>query len=131
MAVQKFDKVGRGIAFPVTLQNGGNPLISEGTDLIESSISDILSSDTPVFFLADYKSRLRQLMFEQNDEVLVSLLRSFILDALNKWEGRIKVTDIVIEIEDGGAVLCNIAYTIIGESRVNTFVYPFYRKIIY
>ena len=128
--MEKYDKVGRAITFPVLLDNG-SPVLATGNDVIKQSISDILGTDAPTFFYGEFKSRLNMLMFEQDDEVLVSLLRLFIFEALDTFEQRIKLLKIEFELNDEGGVLCNLFYRLIGDTKVNSFVYPFYRKLVH
>jgi len=127
--VKKYSKTGVAIKYPITLEEGKVALVT-GSDLIIQSAFDILSADAPRFFLGEYNSRLKELKFEQNDEVLLSLLQVFIYNALKKWETRTKVKNINFNVEEDW-VDCEITHQIIGESTTESFVYPFYKNIIY
>ena len=120
---------GQSLQFPILLESG-TPVYITGKDLIEQAAFDVLTAESPRFFLGEYKNRLKELKFKQNDKVLLSLLSIFISDALKKWETRITIKG--IQFQQGQDYIdCRIAYIIKGTKDVNTFVYPFYNKITY
>jgi phage baseplate assembly protein W len=43
-----------------------------------------------------FGSRLPELVFDPNDDLLIELARSYVEDALNKWEPRISVDDVEV-----------------------------------
>lgn len=122
--------LGRGLTFPVELVRGrGNTLVD--TELLNQSIKIILS--TPIgtrLFLPEFGSRIRELQFEPNDEVLHDLLGLLITQALVKWETRIKVVGVGFESIDD-LVECTVRYKTLSSNEINSYVYPFYRKIKY
>lgn len=136
--------LGRGPRFPITLDTGTGGFrksagaipyykVDSAEDLkrIQGSIEHILS--TPVgsrYYLPEFGSRLKQLLFEQNDDVLIDLLRVYIIEALAQWEPRIEITDVISEIDssDDSRVNCNIKYIIIDTQVSGNYIYPFYRK---
>jgi len=122
--------VGTGLASPITLVRG-KPVINTNAELINDSIADILS--TPIgskLFLPEFGSRLQELTFEPNDEVVKSMIRLFVYEALNKWEKRINLADIKFEVS-GALIDCYIEYRILSKHDIDTFIYPFYRKLNY
>lgn len=124
------DYLGTSWAYPLEVANGTVTNVSD-KKLIEQSISDALN--TPVgtkFFLGEYGSRLRKLLFEQNDEVLKDLLDLFIAETIKKWEKRIKLIGVSYTI-NGTAMECEITYRILNSNEVDSFIYPFYRNIKY
>lgn len=126
------DKVylGKGLAYPTTLVNGSATLVREA-DLIKQSISIILKTPKGSrFMLPEFGSRLDELMFEQNDEVLRDLLRFFIYEALTQWETRIRFQSVAFS-QDREAVYCELKYTILKSNEIDSFIYPFYRQLKY
>lgn len=123
------DKTGVGIKFPISLKNGSVELVS-GVKLIEQSMFDILLSNKPRFFLGEYKSRMEELFFEPNDQVLLSLLNLFIFEALNAWEKRTQVLEIKFSIQEA-RIDCSIYHRLIGDTQVSSFVFPFYKNLVY
>jgi len=120
--------LGVGLQFPLNLVDGSANLVSDNL-LIQQSIVDILN--TPKggrFFLPQYGSRLRELIFEVNDDLLIDLMKVFIVGALNEWEKRIAIKDVIFDVRDT-TVDCRITYTVLSRNEVDSFIYPFYRKI--
>jgi len=76
--------LGVGLQFPLNLVDGSANLVSDNL-LIQQSIVDILN--TPKggrFFLPQYGSRLRELIFEVNDDLLIDLMKVFIVGGLKR-----------------------------------------------
>lgn len=122
--------LGQNISFPIQLING-NAVIADSKDCIIQSIRRIL--DTPkgsLFYLPEYGSRLNELIFEHNDEVLKSMLRLFIVESISIWEKRVKFVDVKFEL-DNDKVNCELLYDIVSTSESLSFTYPFYTKIEY
>jgi hypothetical protein len=121
--------LGRGLEFPIRLLQGKGTITSD-VSLINQSIKIIL--DTPIgsrLFLPDFGSRLSELLFEPNDEVLHDLLSLFISQSLDKWENRIKVLGVDCAIENELAVSCTISYKVLNSNEIESFIYPFYKKV--
>ena len=91
----------RGVSAPIT-RYGGDYWKSRNTlDLIWSSIVLILG--TPIgtrIMLPNFGSRLAELVFEQNDEVLVALANRYIMDAISHWEPRVNVQEVDTSIDE-------------------------------
>ncbi len=122
--------LGTGLKLPIELINGAGR-ISVGQECVEDSIMSILS--TPLgtrLFLEDYGSRTEELAFEQNDDVLKGMLRLFIFEALIKWEKRAKFTDVEF-VSNDLRVDCIIYYRLLSSNQINSFIYPFYKKLIH
>lgn len=123
---------GSGLIFPIEIGAEGRPDIISGTPLINASINHILS--WPVrnkYFNEEFGSRLEELLEEPNDVVLRTLIRRFVIEALEQWEKRIELISVEI-IPSGEARLdIHIIYQIRNTKIEETFIYPFYREIIY
>lgn len=123
--------IGQGFTIPLKLTNGRPPLES-GFDLIRSSIINIVSwAYGKRFFLNEYGSRLYELLEEPNDIILEDIVRVFVVDAINKWEKRIDLTHCSIVRTSDIKMEVTVTYQIINTKREDTFVFPFYTKIIY
>lgn len=122
--------LGIGIKYPIEVVNG-KPSLSSGEENIKQSINDILT--TPLgskLFNPDYGSRLEELTFEQNDEILISLIEMFIAEAISFWEQRIRLRKVKYT-QENDVILCEISYTILSSNEIDSFIYPFYRNLIY
>lgn len=80
----------------------------------------------------EFGSRLKDLVFEQNDEVLKGLLRHYVIDAIKRWEKRVIITEVHFDDRplniDGNLLLVHIAYRVIQSQVDGNLVYPFYRE---
>lgn len=124
--------LGRSIYLPLRLLKGRG-VIADGLRSVEQSILSILT--TPVnsrFFLRSYGSKLEELIFEPNDKVLESLLRTYVFEALETWETRAEFTDVEIAFPKDSQVRVDITitYRILPSNEINSFIYPFYRKLV-
>lgn len=109
----------------------GKPILSSNVDNIKKSLNRILS--TPIgtkFFLPEYGCRIHELQFEQNDLVLQSLLKIFIAQAINTWEKRVILKNIDTTVNNE-TCYCSINFKVIANNSNDTFIYPFYKNIIY
>lgn len=128
--MKNFEYLGTAIKYPITIVNG-KPALVTAEDNIKQSILQILS--TPQghrLMLPEYGSRLEEMMFEQNDDILKNMVRLFISDALSTWEKRIKFKNVSFE-QENDVILCNISYLILASNEIDSFVYPFYKKLIH
>lgn len=126
------DKVylGQGVKYPISLINGSADLVKE-SELIKQSIGIVLKTPQGSrFMLPEYGSRLDELMFEPNDEVLQDLVKFFIYEALAKWETRIKFQKIDFT-QENEILYCEITYKILKSNEIDSFIYPFYRQLRY
>src|SRR5882757_6492467 len=106
------DFIGSGITFPIILTNG-RPTISSGFDIIRASIKTILAYAIGTrYFLAEFGSRLEELLEEPNDEILQNLVNTFVIDAVTQWEKRVAtITTDIIKVDDI-SIQVNITYQV-------------------
>ena len=84
----------RFVGLPYALVKGPEGLFSRVTtkDIIKSSITSILTTQLGErVCLPQFGSRLPELIFEPNDEILKGLAREYSAEALRQWEPRITV----------------------------------------
>lgn len=101
-----------GISFPLQLSSGKH-VISEGIDLIKDSIKIILS--WPLYtreYVDDFGSRIFEILEEPNDDILISLIKKFTIDALEKWEKRIELISVNIYRPTNEKVTIDLVYRI-------------------
>jgi phage baseplate assembly protein W len=117
--------LGSGIILPLTLVNG-KPNLESGFPLIRASIINILCWDYGKrFFLAEYGSKMNQLLEEPNDDQLAEIINVFIIDAISKWEPRIEYIDSIIDRKDFQTIHLTLSYKIIATQKSDTFTFPF------
>jgi uncharacterized protein len=128
--------LGKGLKFPFTFQRrSGGTQISTATSSdhahIHESIRQILGTRRGERFLRpEFGSNLQSLIFESNDRILYGLIRHEVMTALDEWEPRVIVTDVLVgPREDEHLVLVNISYRLISSQVEGNLVYPFFREL--
>lgn len=85
----------RGVAFPYQEGNQSFPAGAVDSDLIKQSIIQILLTERGERLMrSDFGSSVMSRVFENNDELLNSLLQAEVLAAVGKWEPRAIVTGV-------------------------------------
>lgn len=116
----------QGLVFPLELSSGKH-VISEGEDLIKSSIRIILS--WPLFnreYEDDFGSRVHEALEDQNDEVLITLIKKFVVDSITKWEKRIELKKMTFERSNNERLIVDLLYRIRDINIEDTLHYTFY-----
>lgn len=108
----------RGIALPFNRQPKGFFEPKGTRDVIWSSIVNILL--TPLgtrIHLPEFGSRLPELLFEPNDDLLMALSRSYIQDAIAKWEPRVRIirSDVFRDTFNEYRLHVSLAYEVVQE----------------
>jgi uncharacterized protein len=96
-----------GISFPFRIGNKGRVVMSTTTDIeiphiIESIRQILLTRKGERVNQPEFGANLYQLIFENIDETLISVLAYKVKEALDLWEPRIEVRDVFITEFDGG-----------------------------
>ncbi len=90
-----------GIALPMIKDSKGIWSPRGLEQLVKSSIQLILGTipgERP--HLPDFGSRLHELVFEPADDILVALARQWTIEAILRWEPRVTLLGVLIEIEN-------------------------------
>jgi phage baseplate assembly protein W len=130
-----YDFLGKGLKYPFRFQSvSGGTEVSAATsrehEHIRESILQILGTRPGERFMnPEFGSRLNDLVFEQNDEVLKGLIRHYVIDAIKKWEKRVVITGVSFENSaantDRNLLFVHIAYRVIRLQVNGNVVYPF------
>lgn len=134
--------LGSGISFPFSFaRKSGSTEVSTVTsitvDRINQSIWQILGTDLGERVMRpDFGSALRRVLFMPLDMKTRVLICTFVMDALKRWEKRIKITDAKfladwstlegLEWVDRNAEMISIEYTVIQNQVAGNCVFPFY-----
>lgn len=127
--------IGNGIDFPFRFNHSsqvGSVEESNAGERIKDSIHIILATriaERP--FNLEFGSRLPELVFEPNDEILKKLLIHYTVEALRRWEKRIEVVNVyIIEdyYSDRNTLGVQIEYLIRNSHVEGSYVYPFVRE---
>lgn len=125
--------IGRGLVFPIKIDKEGRPTAETGFPLIRASILHILHWPMAHrYFNERFGSRLEECLEEPLDNITVTIIKHFIREALGKWERRLKITQITVTQEsDTAAIYIKLVYRVSSTKQTDTFIFPFYKNIIY
>lgn len=116
----------KGLIFPIILTAGSSTL-TEGLDLIKASLKIILSWPlTTRNFNGEFGSRLYEAIEEQNDMVLSTLIRRFIIDSISNWEKRIELVSIKAISPSSERVEINLTYRVKELNIQDSLFYVYY-----
>jgi len=124
--------IGKGIKFPIEIDQFGAVKTESGKNLIIQSIKRLL--ETPIgsqYFNRNFGSGLETLVFEQNNEVLFSLLDFMIQEAISNFEARVDLLSLNFRIEPKKPhiVFITITIRIKSNNEEESFVFPFFREL--
>ncbi len=132
------DFLGKGLRFPFAFQKrSGGAQVSTVTSLdhahIHESILQILGTRPGERLMnPEFGSRLKDLVFEPNDFVFKGLIRRYVIDAIERWEKRVYVTDVSFddtpETVDANTIPVRISYRVIDTQVEGNLVWPFCRE---
>ena len=116
----------QGIIFPIQL-SGGKHQISGDMDLIQSSIKIILSWPMGTREYEDrFGSRVNEALEDQNDDILVTLVKKFVIDSISRWEQRLELIKFTFKRPDSSSLTVDILYRIRDLHIEDTVSYTFY-----
>lgn len=109
----RFDTRFRGLLAPMEKRPGGLFQPSYSRDLIKASIVTILMTHKGErLFLPEFGSDVHKLIFEPNTQFVFSLATKYVLDAIGRWEPRVRVVGVDTRREDRLLVI-RVTYSIL------------------
>jgi phage baseplate assembly protein W len=121
--------LGTGLAFPMKVNARGEIALVSGSKDIDQSIRIILGTRPGERVMRPtFGCKAHDLLFEVRDATTASLLKKYVLDALNFWEPRIQVLQVEVLMDDDmdGALQVEINYEIKATHDIRSIVYPFF-----
>ncbi len=119
--------LGKGVAFDFDVDSNGSIKMSSMEELVKESIFIILSTKIGERVMNyHFGCKIHELMFELNNSQTHSRAKSYVDEALNRWEPRIEVTNINVESFAKNEIMIDIEYYIKEINVVDNIVYPFY-----
>jgi hypothetical protein len=95
------DVIGAGCAFPLHVQSAGRLALSSGTARLEQAMRILLSTYPGERAMRpEWGSRLRDFVFEPTTEDTRMAVAAEVRDALERWEPRADVDDVVVTAAD-------------------------------
>jgi len=125
------DFLGKGWSFPVSPESSGHVAMSAEEKSIREAIWIILATSPGERVMRfDFGCGLHDLVFSLNDADTVGRVQKEVRDALIRWEPRITVLDVTVEVKGRGEVLLiNIHYQVRTTNNFFNLVYPFYLAV--
>jgi phage baseplate assembly protein W len=123
------DFVGAGWAFPLGFEPSGTVAMSRGDEKIEQAMRLILSTypgERPMRPL--WGSTLRDNVFGGTGADAAAAIAREVERALEYWEPRAKVTDVLVypDGDQDGLLYIDIQYLVVGTNSPRNLVFPFY-----
>lgn len=123
------DFIGRGIAFPMRVDQSGSIATSSGASDIESSIRMILTTAPGERLMRPaFGCKIWELLFEPINANTLGLMSEAVKEAIGRWEPRVTLEDVRLDPsgQHAGEVLIEIDYVIRTTNDRRNLVYPFY-----
>lgn len=118
---------GKGLVFPIKIDEKGKAIISTGVELILSSIKNLLGYEYGTrYFLGEFGLALKSQLDEPNDDVLISILEYRFSVQIPQWDKRIRLTDLTLTRVSASQLNINIEVQIVGTNIRESFVYPYF-----
>lgn len=108
---------GRGMAFPPRVGADGRIAWSEGEPNVREAIRIVLSTEPGERLrLPAFGAGLRRFLFEPNTLATHTLIRQTIAEALKRWEPRIQVEAVEVQVDEADAesALATITYRLVA-----------------
>ncbi|MEC4815941.1 MAG: GPW/gp25 family protein [Scytonema sp. PMC 1069.18] len=120
--------LGTGWAFPLSMNLQGGLQLSSEEQKVKESIWIILRTGVGErVYRPNFGSRLSELAFAPLNSNTLIRIRIYVLEALEVWEPRIKVDEVLTEPDPvRGKVNILIKYRLKDYPDIHSFVYPFY-----
>lgn len=130
IANQGDDFLGRGWAFPVSVQGGRVRFAVDAEDIREAILLILQTSPGERVLLPAFGCRINELVFAAGNASTISLAQLYTRQALEQWEPRIQVTGVAASIDprQPQCMQVTVDYVIRDHNRPDNLVYPFYLK---
>lgn len=121
--------LGAGIAFPLHPDGRGDLALARGEHDVEQAIELILSTapgERPM--RPEFGCAVHDFVFDRIDADTLGRIEDAVRSALDRWEPRIDVIDVVFGLEraDRGELVIEIRYSLRATSDLRNLVFPFY-----
>lgn len=123
------DFVGRGISFPMRVDQSGALAMTSGADDIDASIRVVLLTAPGERVMRPlFGCRVWDLLFEPINANTLGLMADAVQEAIGRWEPRVELEDVDLEPDPSqpGRVLINLVYRVRATNDRRNLVYPFY-----
>lgn len=123
------DFVGRGFRWPLDVDHTGAIAMTNGAEDLDRSIALILmTAPGERLMRPEFGCRIWELLFEPITINLLGRINAYVRQALEMWEPRVRVDDVVAQPTDDYSSLVDVqvVYTVLATNDRRNLVYPFY-----
>ena len=123
------DFVGKGVMFPMRVNQSGSLALTTGAEQLASSMRMILSTAPGERVMRPrFGCAVWDLLFEPINANTMGLMAVAVREALGQWEPRVTVEDVLVHPDDAdqGKVSIDIAYRVKSTNDRRNLVFPFY-----
>lgn len=123
------DFIGRGISFPLRVDQSGAIAMTAGATDIDSSLRMVITTAPGERLMRpEFGCRIWELVFEPINANTLGLMGEAVREAVARWEPRVVLEELTIEPQPGaaGAVLIELDYVVKATNDRRNLVYPFY-----
>jgi uncharacterized protein len=123
------DFIGRGVMFPLRVDQSGSIAMTSGAGDLSSSIRMVLATAPGERLMRPrFGCAIWDLLFEPINANTMGLMAVAVREALGQWEPRIDVIDVVVvpDAATDGRVHIEIDYRVKATNDRRNLVYPFY-----
>ena len=121
--------IGRGISFPLRVDQSGSIALGSGPDDINASIRmAIMTAPGERVMRPQFGCRIWELLFEPINANTIGLMGEAVREAISRWEPRVHLEKLEIVPDPGaiGAVKIQLDYRVRATNDRRNLVYPFY-----
>ncbi len=123
------DFVGRGISFPLRVdQSGAIAFTSGGADIDGSLRMILMTAPGERLMRPQFGCRIWDLLFEPVNANTIGLMSEAVRDAVSQWEPRVDLESVRVDPDpaDSAKVLIHLTYRVRATNDRRNLVYPFY-----
>jgi phage baseplate assembly protein W len=123
------DILGRGLAFPLRVDQRGGIALVAGEDDVAQAIAIVLATapgERPM--RPEFGCAIHDHVFAELDALTLGEMERAVREALARWEPRIEVISVGFDLSevDVGRVLIDVAYRLRATNSIRNLVHPFY-----
>lgn len=124
------DFLGRGWAFPITVEGGRLLFAADATDIRQAVGIILQTAPGERVMLPSFGCRINELLFGAGNAGTCSLAELYARQALDRWEPRIQTQEVTatMDASERNRMLVSVSYLILAKNRPDNVVYPFYLK---
>lgn len=122
------DFLGKGMAFPLRVNERGGIAAASQQDKVRQSILMILGTQHGERVMRPkFGANLRSLVFAPNNRATANLAQHYVEEALATWEPRIRLEEVAVDNDHANRrLLIQIRYRIKATYEPQNLAYPFY-----